>query len=826
MDDSNPEVALLRNYITITIRNMQKHKFYAGLNVLGLAIGLTCCMLILVYVSDEVSYDRFHKRASEIYRLNWDFSWNGNEGVGPGTPPPLAAALLDNIPEVEATTRIYPVQDMIVRIDDKFFNETRILGVDPNFFDIFSFQLMEGNPKTALDEPGSVILTQKTAKKYFGGTPALGKRISIGVDKEFLGTPYSSSFKVTGIVQKPPHNSHIEFDLLTSMSSHPQVTFFDWSWVWMQVVTYAVVDKDVSVKNLEAKIVDMVAELAPQAFERIGFSYSDLISKGGRWNFVFQPLTEIYLGSRSIGNRVGPTGNATTLAIFALIALFILMIACINFMNLATARSTKRAREVGVRKVLGSVRRDLVTQFMTESLLFSLLAMLLAVGLTEVLLEPFGQLAGKHLEFSLSDPPWLPASLLLLTLVVGVVSGSYPSLYLSSFKPILVLQGKIGTEGKNRHGLRNGLVVLQFAVSTTLVICTLIVHNQMQFFRQADMGFDKDGILVISNQNDRLGSQAETFRDAVRRRAQVVDASLSTGVPPRFGFEDFYKVEGKGEEQFDLISYMVDENFVTTLGIQIVQGRGFSKQFGANADGVLLNQNAVQRFGWKDPIGKIITYPGQGDYKVIGILKDFNFMTLNQPILPFALFHRASKSYTIPDSYVVLRIQRNDMANTLKMLENEWATLAPNTPFEYSFLDENLENEYQAEARLGTIFLIFAGLAILIACLGLLGLAAFASEKRTKEIGVRKTLGASTTKILILLTRDFAKWVLVANCVAWPIAWYVMNQWLQGFAYRIEIGFGVFLVAGAAALVVALLTVAYQALKAATANPVEALKYE
>ena len=817
---------MLKNYVTIAIRNILRHKFYAGLNVFGLAIGLACSLLILLYVGDEISYDRFHHRAQNIYRLNWDFNWNDNEGVGPGTPPPLAAALSRNFPEVQATTRIYPVQDMIVRHDNKFFNETRILGVDPNFFDVFSFQLLEGDPKTALAEPGSVILTPETARKYFGSAPALGKRISIGKDSKFLGKPYSATFKVTGIVQQPPHNSHIEFDLLTSMSSHPQVAFFDWSWVWMQMVTYAVVDKDASVMDLEAKVVDMVARLAPQAFERIGFSYNDIISGGGRWNFVFQPMTDVYLGSNNIGNRLGPTGNKAYLAIFTVIAIFILLIACINYMNLATARSTNRAREVGMRKVLGSVRQNLVAQFMTESIFFSAVAMLLAIGLTEALLRPFAQLAGKHLELSLSDPPWLTPALLLLTLVVGVVAGSYPSLYLSAFKPIRALQGKTNTTRKSRNSLRNGLVVLQFAVSTALIICTLVVRNQMQFFRQADMGFDRDGILVISNQNHRLGSQAETFRDVIKKRSQVVDAAISTGVPPADGFEDYYKVEGKGAEQFDLISYMVDDDFVTTLGLKIVQGRGFSEDFGADADGVILNESAVQRFGWKHAIGKTITYPSKGDYKVIGVMKDFNFLTLNQPILPFALFHRASESYTIPDSYIVVRIQRDNLANTLIVLESEWKTLAPDAPFEYSFLDENIEREYQGEQRLGKIFLIFAGLAIVIACLGLLGLAAYTAEKRTKEIGVRKTLGASTARLLLLLTTDFAKWVLVANCVAWPVAWYVMNKWLQSFAYRVEIGFEVFLLAGATALVVALATVTYQALKAATANPVEALKYE
>ncbi len=816
---------MLKNYLTIAFRNLHRHPLYAGLNIAGLAIGLASCLLIALYVADEQSYDRFHENGDSIYRLNWDFNWNGTEGVGPGTPPPLAATLVRDIPEVGATTRIYPVSDLVVRYEEQFFNETRIFGVDPNFFDFFTYPLLEGDPTTALAEPGSVLLTEEAARKYFGDAPAVGKVIQIGKDTEFFGRPYSSTYTVTGVLRQPPRNSHLAFDMLTSMASHPQVAFFDWSWVWMQVTTYAEVQAGASIPAIEAKMIDMVATHAPSAFDRIGFSYEDMIADGGRWNFVFQPLTDIYLGSNTIGNRLGPLGNRTDLYIFSMVAFFILLIACINFMNLATARSTNRAKEVGMRKVLGSVRRNLMGQFMMEALIQSFMAMLLAVGLVALLVVPFSYIAAKPLDLSLLHPVWVPLLLLALTALVGLLAGSYPSLYLSAFRPIEVLKGSLHT-GKRGARFRNGLVVLQFALSIALIISTLVVQSQMKFVRQADVGYEKEGLIQISNFNNRLEGQAESFKEVLKTRPSVLAAALTTGTPSTSGFQDYYKVEGQGDEQFDLFSYMVDEDFIATLGLDLVQGEGFSRDKPSSARGIILNESAVQRFGLEDPIGKFITYPGQGEYPVVGVLADFNFMTFHQPIVPFALFHQASESYEIPDSYVLVRVQREDLSSTLAMIEAEWERLAPGAPFEYTVLDESLAALYQAEQRLEALFILFAGLAIVIACLGLLGLAAYSAEHRIKEIGVRNTLGASVPNVLVLLVKDFTKWVLVANVIAWPMAWYAMDQWLNNFAYRVDIAWYLFVAASLAALAIALLTVSYQALRAAMANPIDALRYE
>ncbi|MGH7598687.1 MAG: ABC transporter permease [bacterium] len=821
---------MLKNYLKIAVRNFVKHKLYSFINICGLAIGLACALFILLWVRDEISFDRFHKNADAIYRVNWDFKWNNNEGVGPGTPPPLAATLVNEIPEVSAATRVFPVSKMIVRYENKFFNESLIRGVDANFFEIFDFEFLSGNSQTALAEPNSVILTDETAAKYFGNAPALGRILAIGEEKLIFGKKmYHNAFKVTGVVKSPPPNSHLQFDLLTSISSHPEVAYFDWSWFWMQVGTYAKLEQGVSVTAVEAKIPALVKKYAATAFKRVGRSYDEMIASGGRWNFVFQPMTDIYLRSGQTGNRLGPVGNEAYVYIFATIAVFILLIACINFMNLATARSANRAKEVGVRKALGSKKSMLVSQFLVEAIAFSAIAMVIALFLVELFIAPFNQLSGKNLQLNLFDPSWLPAALILLALLVGIIAGSYPGFYLSSFKPVQIFKGTVRAGGKSQK-LRSGLVVFQFAITIGLIVCTLLVQKQMDFFRQADMGFNKEGVVIISNDNQRLGNQAEAFKERLKSNSRFLNASIATAVPPYYGFEDSYNAESKGGEQIDiqLNSYMADEDYLRTLNIEIVRGRGFSKEFSTDTDGVLLNESAVKFFGWDDPLGKTLAYPGGNnrEYKVIGVMKDFNFMTLHSPITPFALFHHASKSYEIPNSCIVVRVPRADLANSLKLLESEWKTFAAAMPFEYKFLDESFEEQYAAEQRLGKIFLIFSILTIFIACIGLLGLAAFATEQRTKEIGVRKVLGASVPNLVALLSKDFSKWVLLANLIAWPVAYFAMNKWLQDFAYRIDIGWWVFALAGGLALLIALLTVSTQAIKAALANPVEALRYE
>jgi putative ABC transport system permease protein len=818
-----------KNALLVALRNLRKHRGYALINVVGLSVGMACSLLIGLYVRDELSYDRFHDGAADLYRVNWDFDWNGQAGVGPGTPPPLAATFVREIPEVEAAVRLYPAPRVVGRNGEVFFGEAGIVAVDSNFFDLFEgFTLLEGDARTALAAPNSVVLTEETARRYFGDEHPVGQALTLGEDRLVFGRyAYASTFRVTGVVEGPPPNSHLQFDMLTSMGSHPEVAHFDWSWVWMQVTTYVRLRPGASVEAVEAKVPAILRRDAAGGFARVGLDYDELVESGGHFDFVLQPFLDVYLGSGDTGNRLGPAASRAYVVLFAVVAVFVLLIACVNFMNLATARSTTRAREVGVRKVLGSRRRALVGQFLVESLVLSALALPVALGLVAAFVGPFNALSGKALRLDLLDPAWLPAALVGLTVLVGFVAGSYPGLYLSSFRPIQALRGAFRPGGKSRR-LRHGLVVFQFAMTIALIACTLVVQQQMDFIRQADLGFDQHGVVVVSNENDRLRGQAEAFKERLLRHPGIVAASVSTGVPPYDGFQDSYTAEGRGDEQFQLISYMTDEDFAETMGLQLVQGRGFSRDRAADAGGVILNEAAVAAFGWEDPVGRLVQYPGgnNAEYRVLGVMRDFNFVTLRSPVTPFALFYQASGSYETSDSYVVVRVAPEALERGLALLEAEWKAFAPDTPFEYTFLDEGIGEQYLAEQRLGRMFLVFSALTILIACMGLLGLAAFAAEQRTKEIGVRKVLGASVASVVALLSRDFLRLVGLGFLVAVPVAWLAMARWLEGYAYRVDLGPLVFALAGLVALVVALLTVSTQALRAASADPVKALRYE
>lgn len=815
---------MLKNYIKVAVRNLFKDRAYSFINIGGLAVGLSCTVLILLWVRDELSYDRFHPDAENIYRMNWDFKLENSEGVGPGTPPPLAFALAREVPGVAAATRLRNMPNTVVRFQDKAFSEKGILAADSNMFDLFGFTLLEGNPKTALRAPNSVILTEKSAHRYFGNDPALGKFLTMGERTQDLYGTYQNLFTVTGVVKDPPRNSHIQFEMLTSMSSYPEVAWRDWSWVWMQMATYVRLEPTVSLPVIQSRVRDVVKEHLSASTR--GVSYAEIVRNNWRWDFVLQPMTGIYLGSADIGNRLGPTGNRSSVYLFATIAFLILLIACVNFMNLATARSSTRSREVGIRKVLGSTRRGLLTQFLVESLLFSSIAMGLALVFVEAFVEPFDTLTGKTLQFTLLDPPWLIPALALLTVFVALVAGSYPGMYLSSFPPVHAFKRTISR--RTRHwSLRNVLVLSQFAIAIGLIASTILIQRQLTFVNSADLGFKKDGIVMISNENNRLGDKVEVLKQRLRSHPQIVDASVSTGVPPYGGFEDSYRAESKGEKAFDLTSFMVDEDFVNTLGIEIVQGHGFTKELSTDAHGVILNEAAVKYLGWDNPLGKTLRYPGgNGTFTVIGVMKDFNFLTLHSPITPFALFHYASGTYRIPASYVIVRINRDDMVSGLKVLESDWKAVAPSVPCDYQFLDRSLESQYEDEHRFGRVFLVFSMLTVMIAFVGLLGLVSYSTEQRTKEIGVRKVLGASVGGVVLLVSKEFVKIVLLANVIAWPAAWYVMNLWLQSFAYHTGMSWWILGASGGAALIVALVAVSSQAIRAAIRKPVEAMRYE
>ncbi|MBI3110436.1 MAG: ABC transporter permease [Ignavibacteriales bacterium] len=816
---------MLSNYLKIAVRNLTKHPLYSAINIVGLAVGLASTLLIAGWVLDEVSYDRFHPNVEHLYRMNWDFKMEDREGIGPGTPPPLAGAMVRDVPGVAAATRLRNMASAVVRSEDKFFSENGIVAADSNMFELFGFRMLEGDARSALRYPNSVVLTETSAKKYFGDAPAVGKLLMIGERVQDLYGTYQNLFTVTGVVQQPPHNSHIQFDILTSMSSYPEVAWRDWSWMWMQMVTYASLEPEASLPYVQQRVHEVVKKHLSES-RRGKITYDQIFKNNWRWQFVFQPMTDIYLGSGDTGNRLGPVGNRMYVYLFSTIACFVLLIACVNFMNLATARAAVRAREVGMRKVLGSGRQMLITQFLVESFVLSALAMVVALILVEALLGPFNTISGKSLEMHFFNPPWLPFALVSLTVVVALLAGSYPSLYLSSFLPLHAFKRTIRLSNR-QWSLRNILVLFQFTVTIGLIACTILVERQLRYVGNADLGFQKDGLVVISNMNKRLGDLAEVYKERIKNHSHIINASVSTGIPPYGGFQDSYTAGGQADKIFDLISYKTDDDLVSTLGIEIVRGRGFSREFLTNASGVILNEAAVRYLGWEDPIGKTILYPGgSGEFEVIGVMRDFHFLTLRSPVTPFALFHNSSNTYDIPSSFIVVRIPRKDMEATIKLLESEWKAVSPTTPFEYEFLDKSLESQYEADYRFGKVFFAFSLLTIFVACIGLLGLVSFSTEQRTKEIGVRKVLGASVAGVVGLLSGEYLKLIVIANVASWPLAYVLMDMWLQDFANRVEITWWVFALAGSLAFVIALLTVSVQAVKAARANPVESLRYE
>ncbi|MGB3849925.1 MAG: ABC transporter permease [Tunicatimonas sp.] len=811
---------MLRNYLKITLRNARQQKIYSLINVAGLAMGLMAALLILSYIQEERSYDRFHQQADRIYRVNLDYNYNGEVGIGPTTPPPVAARLVADYPEVEATARVYREGNTMVRYQETAYDEAGVLSVDSTFLSIFNFPLLEGNAATALAAPNSIVITPAVARRYFGDVSPLGKTLHLW--------EYRVPCQVTGVVAPPPRTSHLQFDVLFSMTGHYLVEKrFDWSWIWCQVTTYALLREDANVPALEAKMPAMVGQHGSQVLEHfVGSSYEDFTASGGRWFPIFQPLTEVYLHSAEIGNRLGDLSDIRYHYIFATVAGLVLLIAVINFMNLATARATQRAKEVGIRKTLGSRITQLRQQFLVESFAYALLALFLALGLAEVVRPLLLEVVALHL------PPLdlgLVGYALGITLVVGLLAGSYPALYLSSFSPATVLKGRANA-GRSAGRFRQGLVVLQFAISISLIICTLLVQRQLDYVRQVNLGFDTENVLVVSRA-ERAGTNLSALRQALVDRSEVLDAALSSNVPGSGEHTDFYQRQGGNQENFLLSSVQGDYDWLTTMGMRMKVGRYFSRDFPSDSAAVVLNETAVRRLQLDKPVGEKITYPGAcGDcvreFTVIGVVEDFNSASLHNPINPFALFLHHGKNYHVEEKYLSLRIAPRQVPAVVSLLEAAWKDYGQGTPLRYSFLDQDFDAMFDQEQQLGRLFALFTALTIFIACLGLLGLTAFTVERRTKEIGIRKVLGASVTVILTMLSQDFIKLIFIALVVAVPVGYYAMHWWLQDFAYRTDISWKVFVLAGAGALLITLLTVSVQAIRAALANPVDALRNE
>ncbi|NUN99834.1 MAG: ABC transporter permease [Saprospiraceae bacterium] len=820
------------NYLKIALRNFRRQTFFSLINVTGLAVGLAACWLIGLFVVHEQNYDRFLPDASRICAVGLDLKMGDMQGRTTNTPPPIGPRLVADYPEIELAARTFHLGDVVVRRDHSghaplVFTENTAMATDTAFIELFGFPMAEGDAATALDAPGSLVLTEKAAEKYFGKTPAMGQALALN----------DRLFKVTGIVKNLPSTSTLQFDFLLPMADFRVVENFSWSWIWLQVDTWVKLRKtpDASdIAALEAKFPAMVRAYAPAAYERIGQNFEENLKKGDRLDVRLLALTELHLDSGDLISRLTTLGNRQQVHIFSIVGALILLLACVNFMNLSTARSMRRAREVGVRKALGSQRTALAGQFLTEALLYGVVAMVLATALAGLSLPGFNQLT--ELELSLADLfspkiAWLAVGLPLLA---GVTGGLYPALYLSKFKTTEIFKSASGSSKGGHAGIRSGLVVFQFAVSIALMFGSFVVYRQLEFARKQSPGLQREHVLVLPGaRHFESPSARETFRQQLLQLPEAVDATWSTYLPSLGSFGDYYEPEQGAQDQavaptLLLSSFLTDANFAPTLGIEIIAGRNFQSNSKLDSTSVILNESAVKALGWQDPVGKWMRYPGNENqrFQVVGVMRDFHLASVKNLIEPTALFHESSKTYQTWGSYIAVRLKAGSEKTAVEKTAALWKAAVPGAPFEYDFLDAAFARLYREEAKTASVLGVFTGLALFIGCLGLFALATFTAEQRTKEIGIRKVLGASVAGITGLLAKDFLKLVLIAIAIATPVAWYFMQEWLADFVYRINLQWWMFALAGGVAIVIAFFTVSFQSVKAALANPVKSLRSE
>ena len=815
---------MVKNYLILAFRNLKRSKGFSFINIVGLAIGIACFITLTLFVLDESGYDAYNKNAAQIYRVIVHSNFNGNESTTSKSSAPCGPTLLRDFPEVEKVARIGYFGQHHLRVQDKVFRENAIYAVDSTYFDLFTLPFIYGNPGTALKQPNAIVISETASKKYFGNENPVGKTFIVDGHNTYL---------ITGVMKDFPRKSHLRCNFLLSLTTYPES--HSQNWFDLFYTTYVQLKKGTSPHEFENKMVKTIQDhVGPQAEAVLGFSYKEFYSMGNSYEFLLQPLTSIYLRSKSdfgidANTEWGDTqvSDITYSYIFLAVGGFILLIAVFNFMNLATARSEKRAKEVGIRKTLGSDKYTLIHQFLTESILTCLISTILAIILLLIVLPLFNRFFGRELELGLFANPYTIPILIVFTVIVGMLAGSYPAFYLSSFQPAHILKTKTGRTGKQRT-CRSVLVILQFAISIALIIGTIIVKNQLHFIQNKNLGFKREHLIIINNAAV-LGNRVEVYKQEISKNPNVVSATVSSlmfesGIPGNGYFFD--RVTGPDVVTCQYLD--VDDDFVETYQIQMKSGRFFSDQFSTDSASVVINEAAVKACRTTDPLGKKLAQINgvskeMQSYKIIGVVEDFNYESLHQTIRPL-VFHlgRVRQASTI----LTIRVLSGELRQTMRFLEETWRPFAGNDRFNCTFLDQNLNRMYETEMKIGVLTMVFSFLAIFIACLGLVGLAAFVTEQRIKEIGIRKVLGASVTEIVTLLSREFTKMVVLANILAWPVAYYVMKSWLQNFAYRINIDWGIFILSGIIALAVALATVSTQALKAALANPIKSLRYE
>jgi len=813
---------MIRSYLTIAWRHLKRHAFYSFINITGLAVGVAACIAIVLFVLEELNYDTFNTKAARIFRVHNEVKYGSNHAHMNACSAPTAQLLVENFPEIESTVRFIQFGTYLVKTTDTGDNikEENLAWTDSTVFKIFSLSIIEGNAETALTEPASIAISKRMARKYFPHTSALGK--SLILDNRY-------HFTVTAVYDDIPEASHFHFDFLMSLvgdlppaKSAQRTALFE----SYNFRTYLLLKPGADAKALQSKLPGFIEKYRRIDSPNDSFSMEKFRASGNKHEMTLMPLKEIHLHSHLEG-EFESGGNIAYVYLFSTIAAFILIIACINFMNLSTARSANRAREVGVRKAMGSLRSHLMRQFITESTLVTVLAFIFALGIAWLFLPIFNILAQKRLQLPISDPVFY-LSLLGAAVAVGLLAGIYPAFYLSAFRPVNVLKGETST-GRKSGFIRSTLVVFQFVVSIFLIVGAIAVNRQLSYIQHKKLGFEKEQVMIVHDAYALRPNKVKAFKDEASRIDLIESSTISSYVPVKVqnagrGDRTFWKTgnEPTSENLLNIQLWSVDHDYFKTFKMNIKAGRGFSEEFASDSSAVVLNETAVARFGVDgDPIGQTISAGSGAEIKtwtIIGVVEDFHFATMREQIAPLGIFLGAT------DGFVSFRFGTDNPQEVIQAVQKVWRSLAPGQPFQYSFLDEDFERIYHAEERLGKIFAVFAALAIAIACLGLFALTAFSAEQRSKEIGIRKVLGASVNSIVVLLSRDFGRLIITAFIISAPLAWYAVNWWLEMYTYKAMIGVSVYFMAGATTLIIALLTISFQSIKAASANPVTSLR--
>jgi putative ABC transport system permease protein len=806
--------ALVWNYIKIVLRKIKRQKGYSFINISGLTIGMACCILMVLYIHSELSFDTFHEHADWIYALGVQSERAGYEFRGTSSNATAAEVLQNEYPEVAQAVRYGYKSGSAFSYEGKRFTMDRVLYADANVFEVFTWPMIKGDPNSALSAPHTIVITEEIAEQCFGELDPIGKILKFSEEEAFV---------VTGVVKNVPDNSSINFNALCSFKTlytQESLKRILTDWLSHNYNTFLLLEEGIRPGDLEKKF--------PALLER--FAGDEMRERGATESLFLHPLRQLYLNPPWTSR-----GPIFYVYIFSVVAVLVLFIACFNFMNLSTARSATRAHEVGMRKVLGASRKSLISQFFSESLFFSFISLLLAVMLVQSILPAINSLTGRMLRLNMVELPWMIPGFILLTLFVGLAAGSYPALLMSRFIPVKVLKGRLSSV-KSNIKLRRGLVVFQFIISITLVISTMIIARQLFYLQNMEAGFDKENVVVIPARDDVIQKSLEVVKEEFKKNPNIISVAISSTIPGG-GYPNNMKIpEGYAESEAVLMDEInADHDFLPTMGIELVAGRNFSKEFGTDElYSVLINETAAKQFGWDNPIGKTIkSYDPRKagkEYKemtVIGVIKDFHLRNLTQEIEP--IFIGFDPDYPFPYNYldvISVRFKSDDMAGTLDFMKKQWGKIFSAFPFDYYFLDEIFGLQFRQIERSRKIFSYFSFLAIFVACLGLYGMASFSAVQRTKEIGIRKVLGSTTTGIITLLGKELVGLILIANIVAWPLSFFVMKQWIQNFPYRTDIGIGPFFGSSLIVLLIGLLTVSYQAIRAAIANPVVSLRYE